>query len=93
VTGAFGGSILGRHLDFEPRVRETLLLNEKYELRAGIDVSDGLSIDLAHIVEESNCGAVLETANIPIHDDARRLAEQRADGSSPLDHALGRRRF
>jgi len=89
VTGAFGGSILGRHLDFEPRVREALLLNEKYDLHAGIDVSDGLSIDLAHLAEESDCGAALETAKVPIHDDARRLAEQLADGASPLDHALG----
>ncbi len=89
VTGSFGGSILDRHLDFEPRVRETLLLNEQYNLHAGIDVSDGLSVDLAHIVEESGCGAVLETANIPIHDDARRLAKELADGTSPLDHALG----
>ena len=25
---------------------------------------------------------------VPVADDARRLAEQRADGSTPLDHAL-----
>ena len=89
MSGSFGGSILGRHLDFEPRVREALLLNERYELHAGIDVSDGLSLDLAHLVEESRCGAVLDTAAIPLADDARRWAEQLADGSTPLDHALG----
>lgn len=88
VTGAFGGSILGRHFDFKPRVGEALLLNERYELHAGIDVSDGLSIDLAHLIEESGCGAVLDTASVPIHADARRLAARAADGRSPLEHAL-----
>lgn len=88
VTGAFGGSILGRHLDFEPRVREALTLHARYELHAGIDVSDGLSLDLAHLLEENHCGAVLSAETVPIADDARRLAERLADGSTPLDHAL-----
>jgi len=89
VTGRFGGSILGRHLDFEPRVEQALLLNQRYELHAGIDVSDGLSIDLAHVVEESDCGAVLQTDAVPVADDAHRLAVQLADGTTPLEHALG----
>ena len=89
VTGSFGGSILGRHFDFEPRVAEALLLAERYELHAGIDVSDGLSIDVAHLAEESGCGAMLRTDAVPIADDARRLAEKLDDGSTPLDHALG----
>lgn len=88
VTGAFGGSILAHHLDFEPRVRESLDLHARYNLHAGIDVSDGLSLDLAHILEESHCGAVLKTDSVPVADDARRLAERLADGSTPLDHAL-----
>ncbi len=89
VTGAFGGSILGRHLDFRPRVAEALHLQADYTLHAGIDVSDGLAIDLSHLLEESGCGAVLHTAAVPIHDDARRLAREQNDGRSPLDHALG----
>jgi thiamine-monophosphate kinase len=88
VTGSFGGSILGRHLDFEPRVREALELHERYELHAGIDVSDGLSLDLAHILEESHCGAIIDIDAVPIADDARRLAKTLAGGSTPLDHAL-----
>lgn len=89
VTGAFGGSILGRHLDFEPRVREALLLAQRYSLHAGIDASDGLSLDLAHLLQESGCGAVVQLGSIPIADDARKLAEKLGDGSTPLDHALG----
>jgi thiamine-monophosphate kinase len=88
ATGSFGGSILGRHLDFDPRVTDALLLNERYDLHAGMDVSDGLSLDLSRMAEESRCGALLNFDNIPISDDARRLAEQLADGSTPLDHAL-----
>jgi len=88
VTGSFGGSILGRHLDFEPRVREALTLIERYPLHAGIDASDGLSLDLARLCHESGCGAVLDLDAIPVSDDAKRLAAQRADGASALDHAL-----
>ncbi len=88
VTGALGGSILGHHFDFEPRVAESLLLQEHYTLHAGIDISDGLSLDLSRLATESRCGAVLQAAAIPIADAAQRLARQRADGVSPLAHAL-----
>jgi len=89
VTGSFGGSILGRHLDFQPRVAEALLLAKRYELHAGIDASDGLSIDLAHLAEESGCGAAIRSDAVPVADDARRLADQLGDGSTPFEHALG----
>jgi thiamine-monophosphate kinase len=58
-------------------------------LTAGIDVSDGLAIDVAHIAEESGCGAVIELEQIPIDPAAHRLSEQQQDGQTPLDHALG----
>ncbi len=84
VTGPLGGSILGRHLDPTPRVREALRLHELADLHAMIDVSDGLAADLNHVCEESRCGAVLRAEAIPISDDARRMA----DGRPPLEHAL-----
>jgi thiamine-monophosphate kinase len=87
VTGSLGGSILGRHLDFTPRVREALALHEAVELRAMLDISDGLAADLNHVCEESRCGAVLHANAIPISDAARELA--RTSGKSPLAHALG----
>ncbi len=84
VTGSFGGSILGRHLDFEPRVHEAVLLNERYDLHAGIDVSDSLSIDLAHLVTESGCGAIVLTDSVPISNDAHQLNDEK----TPLEHAM-----
>ncbi len=88
VTGSFGGSILGHHLDFQPRVREALALAAEYELHAGIDTSDGLSIDLARVCRESGRGAVIRAEAVPVSAAAARLARHLGDGSAPLDHAL-----
>ena len=86
VTGPLGGSILGHHLDFTPRVREALRLHECADLHAMIDISDGLAKDLHHLCEESQCGAVLNAAAIPISAAAVELASR--DGRPALDHAL-----
>jgi thiamine-monophosphate kinase len=85
VTGPLGGSILGKHLDFVPRVREALRLHEAAPLHAMVDISDGLAADLSHLCTESGCGAVLRAEAVPIADAARALD----DGRSPLEHALG----
>jgi thiamine-monophosphate kinase len=87
LTGSFGGSILGKHFDFTPRVREALLLAERYEIHAAMDVSDGLSLDLSRLCEVSGCGAVLDLSQIPIAPVAHELESR--DGQSALDHALG----
>jgi thiamine-monophosphate kinase len=84
VTGPLGGSILGHHLDFTPRVREALALHAAADLHAMIDVSDGLAADVFHVCQESVCGAVLRAESIPISADARHLT----DGRTPLEHAL-----
>ena len=48
-----------------------------------IDLSDGLSSDLGHILDESGgLGAILDAAAIPIHPDARR-AEPAGTASPP----------
>jgi thiamine-monophosphate kinase len=88
VTGQFGGSILGKHFDFTPRLREALWLAENSAIHAAIDVSDGLSLDLFRLCEASGCGAALDLKRIPIAADAHRFAVQRGDGSTALDHAL-----
>lgn len=85
VTGALGGSITGRHLNFIPRVSEALTLRKTSHLHAMIDVSDGLVADLYHLLEESGVGAILDQSSIPISHTAAGLH----DGKSPLEHALG----
>jgi thiamine-monophosphate kinase len=88
VTGACGGSLLGRHLAVQPRCREALAIAERFPVHAAIDISDGLSLDLSRLVQASGTGAVLRLAEVPIHADARRMSQLPGDGKSPLDHAL-----
>jgi thiamine-monophosphate kinase len=87
VTGNFGGSILGKHFQFEPRIAESLLLNEHYTLHAGMDISDGLAIDASRLAKTNECGIVLDLSLIPIADAACRLSDR--DGRPALEHALG----
>jgi thiamine-monophosphate kinase len=88
VTGPLGGSFFrGRHLRPEPRVREAQAIRPVMDPTAMIDLSDGLSSDLGHILDESGgLGAVLDEAAIPIHPDA--VAHAAEDGVPPLRHAL-----
>jgi thiamine-monophosphate kinase len=84
VTGPLGGSILGRHLTFTPRLREGRLLAESGRVTAMIDISDGLSRDLRHICRQSGVGANIWAERIPVHEDVGGLS----DALPPLDHAL-----
>ena len=88
VTGPLGGSLWrGRHLRPDPRIKEALAICGVVRLDAMIDISDGLSSDLNHILEESGrLGAILDADEIPIHPDA--MEQSRTDGIAALDHAL-----
>ena len=71
VTGELGGSLEGKHLDFEPRLAEARWLAEHFSLHAMIDLSDGLAGDLRHIVKASKVGAELLGTSIPASRTAR----------------------
>ena len=85
VTGALGGSILGRHLTFTPRVELARRLASSYMITSMIDISDGLSRDLGHLCDESATGAIVQSEQVPIHEDVHRMP---AGDRSPLEHAL-----
>jgi len=60
------------HLYPEPRLAVGSKLLALRAATAAIDVSDGLSTDLAHLCEESGLSAEIEAAAIPIHPLARK---------------------
>ena len=86
VTGELGGSLLGRHLDFTPRLAEAAWLRDNLTLHAMIDISDGLAADANHIAVESGVGIELWAEAIPVSNDAILMAER--SGQSALQHAL-----
>ena len=86
VTGVLGGSGLGHHWRFEPRLAEGAWLARRREVRAMMDVSDGLAKDL-HALTPPGSQPWLAEAAIPVSPAARRLAAR--TGRTPLAHALG----
>lgn len=85
LTGAVGGSLLGRHRD--PRAR----LEAGRQLVGGgatamIDVSDGLGLDLTRLARASGVALDVELDAIPLHAQAARMA--RRSGRSALLHGL-----
>jgi thiamine-monophosphate kinase len=87
VSGALGGSVLGRHMTFAPRIDLGVRLVEN-GVHAMMDISDGLSRDLPRLLgpEGSAMGAVIDAGAVPIHSDAHELSRQ--DGRAALEHAL-----
>jgi thiamine-monophosphate kinase len=81
ITGSLGGSGLGRHLEFEPRVKEAIKIAQLVKINSMIDLSDGLSSDLNRICRQSGVGAVINAERIPVSKDARKSGD-------PLNSAL-----
>jgi len=88
VTGELGGSLAGKHLDFEPRLVEARWLVKHYSIHAMIDLSDGLAGDLRHVLNASGVGADLRAESVPISRAARRAARASCTAKPPLLAAL-----
>jgi thiamine-monophosphate kinase len=88
VTGELGGSLAGKHLEFEPRLAEARWLAQHSSLHAMLDVSDGLAGDLRHILAASRVGAELLATSIPISREARLAAKASSTAKPALLAAL-----
>jgi len=71
-------TLLLRQLRPSPRVGWGIILGEERLGSAMIDISDGLSSDLTHLCAESNVGALLDSAALPIDGDVSQLCGRRA---------------
>jgi thiamine-monophosphate kinase len=88
VSGELGGSVAGKHLEFEPRLSEAQWLAETFSVHSMMDLSDGLAGDLRHILNASNVGADLFSEAIPITRAAKLKARQESSAKPPLLAAL-----
>jgi thiamine-monophosphate kinase len=76
------GRLLRAFLNPSPRLQLGSVLARRKLASAMIDISDGLSVDLAHLCEESGVGAEVDLPRIPISDELRRSTKR------PLNLAL-----
>ena len=83
VSGEFGGSIHGRHFDFEPRLALANYLATGYQVNSATDASDSLTSDLMAIAQASRVGMEINLAAVPISPDV-----QASEDKSSLEHAL-----
>jgi thiamine-monophosphate kinase len=82
VTGELGGSIAGKHLDFEPRLAEARWLADNFSIHSMMDISDGLAGDLRHLLKASGVGAELLKNSVPI-SRAAKVATKVGDAAKP----------
>ncbi len=88
VTGDLGGSLAGKHLEFEPRLAEARWLAQHFPLHSMIDLSDGLAGDLPHILKTSRVGAELLATAIPVSRSAQFASRTETARKTPLLSAL-----
>jgi thiamine-monophosphate kinase len=72
----FVESAVRRHVDPEPELALGVALAGIAEVTSCIDVSDGLSTDLHHICDASQCGAEIEKERIPVFPELQQYARQ-----------------
>jgi thiamine-monophosphate kinase len=76
-----------KHLIPSPRLKTGSSIGQAGLATAMIDISDGLSTDLCHLAEESDCGAIIDAGSIPIAQSVLDYITE-DPATDPLDLAL-----
>ncbi len=84
VSGTLGGSGLGHHVRFTPRLEEGRWLAGRPDVRSAIDLSDGLAKDVRALLSP-DAAVRIDPGHVPVSTAARRLA--RRTGRPALEHA------
>ena len=84
VTGTLGGSILGKHYRFQPRIAEGQWLSKSIHCSAQMDLTDGVAKDLKSLLP-ADTHAALDLEALPIAAAAHTRAKK--TGRSALEHA------
>lgn len=67
VTGKLGGSLVGRHFTFEPRLEQGQWLVKHFPIHAMMDLSDGLAKDLPRMACLAGLGFRVDMDRLPRH--------------------------
>ncbi|MBF0117567.1 MAG: thiamine-phosphate kinase [Desulfobacterales bacterium] len=78
--------LVNAHLIPKPYLKEGYFLANQVGVNAAIDVSDGLSSDLHHIIDESSVGATLFYESIPISENMKWFCN--TFGFDPIEYAI-----
>ncbi|CAI8305622.1 MAG: Thiamine-monophosphate kinase [Opitutia bacterium UBA7350] len=85
TTGTLGGSILGKHFRFDPRLAEGQWFAAQDACRAMMDLTDGLGKDL-QVLLPNDSSAAIDLNSIPIDEAAQAFGLQ--TGKPALQHAF-----
>jgi thiamine-monophosphate kinase len=66
LAGNYNTPAAAQHRNPQPQVAEGIWLGQREEVRAMIDISDGLASDIRHILKNSRVGAEIDVERIPV---------------------------
>ncbi len=75
VSDSIRTPLVKAHLLPEPHIEEALFLASLDGVHAAIDISDGLSVDLAHLCTASGVGATIDAEALPISSETQAVAD------------------